>query len=124
MSTTELWWMSKLSLSGQRCGTGPANQVFTCAIAPPYCSSACRMVLCDMETPKLTVGGGPSSQGAAATPSPMPERLQSLAQSYSLSTTLSRLARHWNDVPVWRMSYAGQVCDRIRRVANDFAHLA
>src|SRR5258708_37163255 len=107
MSTTELWWMSKLSLSGQRCGSGPANQVFTCAIAPPYCSSACRMVLCDMETPKLTVGGGPSSQGAAATPSPMPERLQSLAQSDYVTTTLSRISRKKLKNPIMVQSAQG-----------------
>src|SRR5258708_18085426 len=33
------------------------------------------------------------------------------------------LARRWNDVPVGRHSNVGLVCDRVRRVANDFAHL-
>src|SRR3977135_1440375 len=86
--------MSKPSLSGQRCGAGPAAQEFSCAMAPPNCASARRIELCDIETPNPTVGGVASPQGADPKPTAMPEVLQSLAQSYSPSMTLARMSKN------------------------------
>src|SRR5271156_1486533 len=106
MSDIELCWMMRLSLSGHRWGGGPAYQESIWETAPLCNASACRMTLCDIETPNPTVGGAgslegvasledaASLQGAAPAPIAIPEALQSVPQSYSPSTRFARMSRN------------------------------
>jgi hypothetical protein len=85
--------MRALSAKGHRNGGGPVYQVEVNEMAPPRQPSAAVIVLCDIEMPKPTVGGGECVVGPADNEAQMPDELQSFVQSYSPSITLSLISR-------------------------------